>query len=440
VEHRLQYIAPEQTGRMPAEPDSRTDIYSLGILFWTLLTGEPAFRGETPLEIMQALLSKRLPAVDSIRSDVPQTVSSVIHKMTQKNMDDRYHSSAGLKYDLQEIKRSLREGDSEAVAIFVPGSKDVSCFFQLPRAQIGRQAQRRAVIDVIGKAASRAAHTTPVSKRGLFSLSSHSSTAHSSERIGSGQHEEALSVSSDSTGDRDQDDRQNPSVGLPIRDNVKSQRESPLQRTSSSADNGDAPQIRDSTDSRISPNSYDGSSRPSGAMSSYSNPDGTLLHTAQKLKKRGHTEVLSIVGAAGLGKSSLLKTAQVTARKHGYYASAKFDQVKRAPFEPVLRVMSSIFRQVFSENDVNTEFHSNIRSYIKPYWSILSDYLDLPSGLLSQFSVGQYQSSPHVSQPSRQKCGAHGNTAADWVRQTRLLPSVRADWIVVTSRWLELQQ
>lgn len=422
MEHRLQYVAPEQTGRMPAEPDSRTDIYSLGILFWTLLTGAPAFRGGNPLEIMQALLSKRLPAVDTLRPDVPHPVSSVIQKMTQKNMDDRYQSSAGLKYDLQEIKRSLSEGDGKALENFTPGSKDVSCFFQLPRGQIGRQAQRRVIVDVIEKAASRAAQATPVSKRGLFSLSSQSSTAHSSERIGSGQLEEALSVSSGSVGDRDQDDRQSSAVGIPIRDTSKPQHESSLQRISPSADNGDALQSRDSTDSKMSSSSYDGSSKPSGATPSHSSPDGSLLHTAQKLKKRGHTEVLSIVGAAGLGKSSLLKMAQITARKHGYYACAKFDQVKRAPFEPVLRVMSSIFRQVFSENDVNTEFHNNIRSYIKPYWPILSDYLDLPSGLLSQFSVGQSQSSPHVSQSSRQKCGAYGNTAADWVRQTRLLP------------------
>jgi serine/threonine protein kinase len=38
VEHKLRFIAPEQTGRLPAEPDGRTDIYSLGVLFWTVLT------------------------------------------------------------------------------------------------------------------------------------------------------------------------------------------------------------------------------------------------------------------------------------------------------------------------------------------------------------------------------------------------------------------
>jgi serine/threonine protein kinase len=38
VEHKIRYIAPEQTGRLPARPDGRTDIYSLGVLFWSILT------------------------------------------------------------------------------------------------------------------------------------------------------------------------------------------------------------------------------------------------------------------------------------------------------------------------------------------------------------------------------------------------------------------
>ena len=52
AKHKLQFIAPEQTGRMPAEPNSRTDLYSLGILLWTLLTGKSEiFHGETPLDV-----------------------------------------------------------------------------------------------------------------------------------------------------------------------------------------------------------------------------------------------------------------------------------------------------------------------------------------------------------------------------------------------------
>ena len=59
VKHKLQYIAPEQTGRISAEPNSRTDVYSLGVLLWTMLVGKPAFWGDTPLDVcfLQSLTS-----------------------------------------------------------------------------------------------------------------------------------------------------------------------------------------------------------------------------------------------------------------------------------------------------------------------------------------------------------------------------------------------
>lgn len=66
AKHKLQYISPEQTGRMPVEPDTRTDIYSLGVLFWSLLTQQPVFQGETPLDIVQGVLGRRIPDWKSV--------------------------------------------------------------------------------------------------------------------------------------------------------------------------------------------------------------------------------------------------------------------------------------------------------------------------------------------------------------------------------------
>lgn len=86
IKNKLRFVAPEQTGRMPAEPDSRTDIYSLGILFWTVLTGFPAVDGETPMDIIQSVLGRRIPPVTSKRMDIPDSISSIIQKMTQKQI------------------------------------------------------------------------------------------------------------------------------------------------------------------------------------------------------------------------------------------------------------------------------------------------------------------------------------------------------------------
>jgi len=86
IKNKLRFVAPEQTGRMPAEPDSRTDIYSLGILFWTVLTGFPAVDGETPMDIIQSVLGRRIPPVTSKRIDIPDSISGIIQKMTQKQI------------------------------------------------------------------------------------------------------------------------------------------------------------------------------------------------------------------------------------------------------------------------------------------------------------------------------------------------------------------
>lgn len=205
VEHKLQFIAPEQTGRLPAEPDSRTDIYSLGILFWTMLTGMPAFAGNTPLEIMQNVLSRRMPTATSIRPDVPDPLSAIVQKMTHKAMDDRYNSASGVKHDLQTLKKILTDGDTKALDDFKIASNDASCFFKLPTHLVGRQQQRQTIIDTIENAARRFARTQPLSKKGLMSLGSGTSFT-SSDRLDSMALDELLSDSA-SSGTRDRESR-----------------------------------------------------------------------------------------------------------------------------------------------------------------------------------------------------------------------------------------
>ena len=79
----LMYMSPEQTGRTTYTPDHRSDIYSLGIMFFTLLTGRDPFEGG-PLDIVNGILSKKLPFVHELQLEVPRVVSQIIEKMTNK--------------------------------------------------------------------------------------------------------------------------------------------------------------------------------------------------------------------------------------------------------------------------------------------------------------------------------------------------------------------
>jgi Protein kinase domain len=152
---KLSYMSPEQTGRMPAEPDSRTDIYSLGILFWIMLTQQPAFDGETPMDIIQGVLGKRLPLVSNIRMDIPDVIGRIIQKMTAKIIGDRYHSASGLRYDLTEVRRLLGAGDSATLKHWQIATKDVSSFFILPNIMMGRSKEHDDVVKIIDKVAKR---------------------------------------------------------------------------------------------------------------------------------------------------------------------------------------------------------------------------------------------------------------------------------------------
>ncbi|KAI9678382.1 MAG: hypothetical protein M1822_008028 [Bathelium mastoideum] len=393
VEHKLQFIAPEQTGRLPAEPDSRTDIYSLGITFWTLLTGTRPFEGKTPLDIMQNVLSRRIPSVSTKRLDVPEIISTLIQKMTQKNIDDRYHSTSGLKHDLLQIQRILSDGDGERLKTFQLGGKDVSSFFMLPNAQVGREKERQKIVEVIERASKRRRHQTVQGKRSIWG----SSSSTTDSRHENNWMEDKFSESSSSTG---RDSRLNSfSNKLPDSKRLNQDlQESALESEWSITEEVvDRPgfEAKNSSDSRISYHSSEAGQRSTSAFGA-SEGSGSKLRNAHRTRRRGHCEVISISGVAGLGKSVLVQSIHATARSHGYLASGKFDQAKRVPFEPVLRVMSSLFRQIFSESDVNTEFHSYVRNYVKPAWSILHSYLGLPIWLLGPVSGSDHTPSRAV--------------------------------------------
>ena len=75
-------VAPEQTGSMETlNEDHRTDLYSLGIMFWTLLVGRGTMPFEGgPLELLHAIVQKRPMPVHEVRRDIPQVLALIIDK------------------------------------------------------------------------------------------------------------------------------------------------------------------------------------------------------------------------------------------------------------------------------------------------------------------------------------------------------------------------
>ncbi|KAK8154879.1 putative histidine kinase HHK1p [Phyllosticta citrichinensis] len=370
VEHKLQFIAPEQTGRLPAEPDTRTDIYSLGILFWIMLVAEPAFEGAKPLEVMQSVLSRRIPPVSLKRMDIPEALSNVIAKMTTKNIEERYNSVSGLKHDLVKLNSILLEGDSEALQKFKVATRDVSSFFSLPSRLIGRDRERQTILDIIDKV-SRSQH--PSVKKSLYSFSSQSGSSMGSARLENLAADDIADMHSESASSRESEHR--------------NESRTPRNNSEASISLAEPSDLRPSSDSFPSWSTDLSVRRASSAQNALADDPAEHLRNHHRARRRGRCEVIAISGAGGYGKSSLIQSVQAVVRGRGFYfATTKFDQAKRAPYEPVLRLMSSLFRQIFSEANISTDFHNAVRAHVQPVWHLLHSYLDLPQWLLGTIS------------------------------------------------------
>ncbi|MEA2082841.1 MAG: AAA family ATPase [Thermodesulfobacteriota bacterium] len=100
VEGTLAYTSPEQTGRISHKLDFSTDLYSLGIIFYKLLTGRLPFFSTDPLELIHSHLAEEAHLVHEINPEIPSILSKIVAKLTMKQPENRYQSSSGLLADL----------------------------------------------------------------------------------------------------------------------------------------------------------------------------------------------------------------------------------------------------------------------------------------------------------------------------------------------------
>jgi eukaryotic-like serine/threonine-protein kinase len=101
-----QYLSPEQA--RGGEVDPRSDLYSLGIVLYELLTGKTPFDGETPVEIAMKHLSTAPKPPSKLRPGIPPELDMVVMRALAKNPDDRYQSADEMEGDLDRVARGAR--------------------------------------------------------------------------------------------------------------------------------------------------------------------------------------------------------------------------------------------------------------------------------------------------------------------------------------------
>ncbi|KAJ5915283.1 hypothetical protein N7454_011037 [Penicillium verhagenii] len=378
----ISYLSVEQNGRTPIQLDNRVDIYSLGVLLWSALVQHASFGGQTPMDIVREVLGQELPLVSTLRPDVPEIIARIIAKATAKNVSERYNSVNGLLHDTVEARRLLAERDQAEVENFKIASNDVSPFFTLPRTMVGRKAERDAIIEVLER------------KHRMFQ---------------GGKELHQSSVPKDQTAIfvapalpdaslEEEDEARNLATGilnLPASTNMTSMglAQSYVANTSRARSPGGsqyspseasesgsvAANNNKGLDKRLSTLSIDGAS---GDGSSLSSGNARRQTVYRGVLPKGRCEIISIEAGAGLGKSRLIKSVQMEARRRGFFASSRFDLAIKERQRPVLNLFSSLFEQAFSENTLESSFLPMLRHHIGPAWDTLHKVLSLPKFLL----------------------------------------------------------
>ena len=107
------YMSPEQVRGQKV--DARSDIWSLGVVLYEIVTGSPPFRGETPSDCIAAILTVEPTPSSSISPDVPAKLESILQKALRKSTDERYQTIKEMLGELRTLKGKL-----EAEKLVVP--------------------------------------------------------------------------------------------------------------------------------------------------------------------------------------------------------------------------------------------------------------------------------------------------------------------------------
>ncbi|MBM3122600.1 MAG: hypothetical protein FJZ97_10535, partial [Chloroflexi bacterium] len=108
------YMSPEQGAGH--KTDSRSDIYSLGIILYEMATGRVPYRAETPVAVVFMHVSGPLPLPRSLNPDLPEAVERVILKALAKNPDDRYQTAEALVAALRQAIPEAPRPEGKATA------------------------------------------------------------------------------------------------------------------------------------------------------------------------------------------------------------------------------------------------------------------------------------------------------------------------------------
>ena len=125
------YIPPEQANGGAA--NIKSDIYSLGILMYELVTGHVPFKGENPVEVAIKHMNEELPSICEYDPDMPQSIENIILKASAKNPKNRYSSAREMHEDLKTALNEERFNEPKVIYEYKEKNFDDDLSVETPR-------------------------------------------------------------------------------------------------------------------------------------------------------------------------------------------------------------------------------------------------------------------------------------------------------------------
>lgn len=110
------YLAPEQA--RGERPDERSDIYSLGVMLYEMLAGQPPYDADTTVAVLMKHVNEPIPDIRQTQSNVPDELVVIVEKALAKDRKDRYQSAAQMAAALRAIDLSIFESEAEKKTIY----------------------------------------------------------------------------------------------------------------------------------------------------------------------------------------------------------------------------------------------------------------------------------------------------------------------------------
>lgn len=133
----MAYMSPEQSGRTQRPVDARSNLYSLGIIFYQMATGKLPFAASDALEWVHCHIARIPDSPHTLNQAFPLPPSDIIIKLLEKNADLRYQSASGLLQDLEKCREQLAANGT--ITSFPLGVGDISHQLLIPHKLYGRE-------------------------------------------------------------------------------------------------------------------------------------------------------------------------------------------------------------------------------------------------------------------------------------------------------------